>query len=104
MRLTMIDEQGTVRKPTAKQMRAVAEKIRESSCSSQSTCSVSRCMTGYWTDGYEKEMFFGDDIEDYRDGAETTVFRFCPICGKSLTPNVNLHLTKTAGDNMEDSE
>jgi len=41
MRLTMIDDAGNVTKPTPDQMRAVAEKLRGSSCSSPFAGSVS---------------------------------------------------------------
>jgi hypothetical protein len=44
-----------------------------------SDCSVSGCITGYWTNGYETQ---------YRGAIETTEFLFCPICGKKiLKPN-----------------
>ena len=49
-----------------------------------SVCSVSGCITGYWTDGYDTQFYYGDDIDDYRGADETTEFRFCPICGKDI--------------------
>jgi len=46
------------------------------------------CITGYWSDSYNGQIFYGDDIKDYRNGNEMTVFRFCPMCGRKLpSPN-----------------
>ncbi len=46
------------------------------------------CMTGYWTDGYDTSVLFGDDIDIYVGTnvvpEELTVFNYCPICGRKL--------------------
>jgi len=46
------------------------------------------CMTGYWTDGYETNVLFGDDTNHYINPnvvqEELTVFNFCPMCGRNL--------------------
>jgi len=42
------------------------------------------CVTGYWSDGYETQIFNGYEIEYCSNGNNTTVFRFCPLCGRKL--------------------
>jgi len=48
------------------------------------------CMTGYWSDGYDTSVLFGQrDIDIYIDTnnvapEELTVFNYCPICGRTL--------------------
>lgn len=45
-----------------------------------SACSVSGCITGYWTDGYNTALYFGEDIIPYKNaGSETVAFNYCPI-------------------------
>jgi len=62
-----------------------------------SACSVSGCITGYWTDGYDTQVYHGDDINDYRGAIETTEFLFCPICGKKiLQPNDKSHFSEVS--------
>jgi hypothetical protein len=47
-------------------------------------------MTGYWSDGYDISLLFGQrDIDIYIDTnnvvpEELTVFDFCPMCGRNL--------------------
>ncbi len=48
------------------------------------------CMTGYWADGDNIDLLFGQyDIESYIETnnvvpEELIVFNYCPICGRKL--------------------
>lgn len=54
---------------------------------------------GYWSDSYNGQIFYGADIKDYRNGNETTVFRYCPMCGRKLPyPNIPLCVKTDSGE------
>jgi len=63
----MIDEQGNVRKPTPEQMRAVAEKIRASSCTVDSIVLCPVCNRGdVWQEAVNRTQYVykGEAVKD----------------------------------------
>jgi len=63
-------------------------------CIASETC----CITGFWTDGYDTSVFYGEEILDYGHGSETIIFAYCPLCGIKL-PVLEIKLPVLEMDN-----
>jgi len=56
------------------------EKAKQANSNAHKNCKHA-CITGFWTDGYDTQLFYGNEIDEYQNSPHTTLFVFCPICG-----------------------